>query len=470
MWGNWLTLSRKESRKMTREFGFGKSKQWLLLLIGFFVLGIAASCGSNTDNTESSSEAEPNISYDSISTNDANEGLTENGKDLSAEVLSAGGGGMLFNPQISPFNPDLFTVLADMGGMYISYDAGESWERKYFRNVVYTTCFDPNRENVIYAGGAGLYRSTDNGVSFQMIFPNESDVLEIHNNGESYDVQIYTESRIYPTYLPVCNVMVNPENSDNIFVAAGYATECNIYESKDNGEKFALLGSFTKEKYNPGGSVYELTELFYASESNTLYLGVEDGIYRLNRETGLFEAAVSSSSGLADVTSFRQDDATWFVYVEKDDPHEKSDTGVYATSDFNEFIDLTDMITSDLPTSFAKIYYPGLITFKYCFNHVEANGLDQIYLTNVAMPISSTYPYSICGVLYHHEETTDWLYGNPYKDAISIENPGYYNDDTTCYGITADWDCPGRFIETSQGGILYSPDGEKIYQLSTNST
>lgn len=124
-----------------------------LLLTALLTVGTTIYCESNCVSAQGSSNAADYTTPDQMTMTDVNSGLAEAGKDLTADVLSVGGGGMLFNPQISPHDPDLFTVLADMGGMYISYNSGETWERKYFKNVINTTCFDPNREGVIYAGG-----------------------------------------------------------------------------------------------------------------------------------------------------------------------------------------------------------------------------------------------------------------------------------------------------------------------------
>lgn len=439
-----------------------------LLFTAILLIGTITYCEPIGVHAQDSSEAGDYIKPDQMTIVDVNSGLTETGKNLTADVLSVGGGGMLFNPQISPHDPNLFTVLADMGGMYISYDSGETWERRYLKSVVNTSCFDPNREGVIYAGGAGLYRSTDNGKSFQIIFPNEDDILEMHINGETPDVQFFTKSRVYPQYLPITNVLVNPENSDNIFVAAGYGTECKVYESKDNGNSFALLGSITKEKYNPGGAVYDFTELFYAPENNTLYIGAEDGIFRYNRNTKKFQAVLKSSNGLADVTTFQKDGKTYFVYIDKEKPHEKADSGVYYTTSFKTTRDITDKITANLPTSFWNLYYTSSIDYKYDFSYVEANGLDQIYVSSVSRSSNESYPYNICGLLYYNGKTSNWLYGNPFNDARSIVNVGYWDDDTTCYGISVDWDTPGRFIETTLSGIVYSPYGDEVYQETTD--
>ena len=112
-----------------------EKKVLALLLTALLAIGTIIYCESNCVRAQKSSKAGDYITSEQMTMTDVNSGLTEAGKDLTADVLSVGGGGMLFNPQISPHDPDLFTVLADMGGMYISYDSGETWERKYFKNA-----------------------------------------------------------------------------------------------------------------------------------------------------------------------------------------------------------------------------------------------------------------------------------------------------------------------------------------------
>ena len=91
--------------------------------------------------------------------------------ELKATVLGIGGGGLLFEPTISPFDENTMTVIPDMGGIYVSHNAGVDWKRKNLQGVVQKAFFDPNRKGVVYAGGTGLYRSTDNGDTFNLIFP-----------------------------------------------------------------------------------------------------------------------------------------------------------------------------------------------------------------------------------------------------------------------------------------------------------
>ena len=112
-----------------------RQKRVLAFLISAIIsIGIITDCNSIGAFAGESSDEGDYIKPDQMTVYDVNSGLTEAGKNLTVDILSVGGGGMLFNPQISPHDPNLFTVLADMGGMYISYNSGETWKRKFFKN------------------------------------------------------------------------------------------------------------------------------------------------------------------------------------------------------------------------------------------------------------------------------------------------------------------------------------------------
>lgn len=86
-------------------------------------------------------------------------------------ILGPGGGGAQYIPTISPYDPDMVFVACDMTGSYVTYDGGKSWRQINFKGRVLSYAFDPKERNVVYAGGTGLYRSSDNGHSWELVFP-----------------------------------------------------------------------------------------------------------------------------------------------------------------------------------------------------------------------------------------------------------------------------------------------------------
>jgi len=81
------------------------------------------------------------------------------------------GGGGLYNPVISPHDPNLMMVESDMGGRYVSRDGGRTWtiiHHKQIRSAVRGAppLFHPTKPGVIYAlsgyGANTIYVTTDN--------------------------------------------------------------------------------------------------------------------------------------------------------------------------------------------------------------------------------------------------------------------------------------------------------------------
>src|SRR5437879_85086 len=74
------------------------------------------------------------------------------------KVVGPGGGGAMFNPTISPHDPNTVLVSCDMTGAYISHDGGQSWRMFNLRGVVRFFVFDPLDPKVMYAQATGLWR------------------------------------------------------------------------------------------------------------------------------------------------------------------------------------------------------------------------------------------------------------------------------------------------------------------------
>jgi len=114
---------------------------------------------------------------------------------LKDKILGIGGGGVVFQPKFSPFNDKEMAITVDMGGIYISHNAGESWQRKNLEGVVHAIHYDSSRENVLYVGGSGVYKSNDNGRNFELFFPLDKPPL--------YIVKIYTYTHYACAYTRV---------------------------------------------------------------------------------------------------------------------------------------------------------------------------------------------------------------------------------------------------------------------------
>src|SRR5579864_705273 len=92
----------------------------------------------------------------------------------SFTVVGPGGGGAMFHPTISPRDPREMLVACDMTGSYISHDGGHSWRMFNLRGPVRFFTFDPVDRHTIYAGTEALWRSTDDGATWKLVWPRPS--------------------------------------------------------------------------------------------------------------------------------------------------------------------------------------------------------------------------------------------------------------------------------------------------------
>src|ERR1700682_6852792 len=90
------------------------------------------------------------------------------------KIIGPGGGGAMFHPTISPHDPNTVLVSSDMTGSYITHDAGRSWRMFNLRGTVRFFVFDPSAPKTMYAQVTGLWRSTDDGATWKLVYPKAS--------------------------------------------------------------------------------------------------------------------------------------------------------------------------------------------------------------------------------------------------------------------------------------------------------
>src|ERR1700680_1852496 len=160
-------------------------------------------------------------------------------------VIGPGGGGAMFNPTISPHDPDTVLVSCDMTGSYITHDGGKSWRMFNLRGVVQFFVFDPLDRKVIYAGSNGLWRSQDQGETWSLIYPNPSSIQSIKMSSDHSDEELIAEPN------PLGNITamaIDPSNSKIFYVVAGDRRKgpFALFVSRDGGQ------NWTKEGDLPG--------------------------------------------------------------------------------------------------------------------------------------------------------------------------------------------------------------------------
>lgn len=374
----------------------------------------------------------------------------EASKTLKATKIGIGGGGALFFPAISPHNPNEMYVISDMGGIYISHNKGQDWNRENLYGTVYSGAYDPNREGTIYAGGSGLYRSTDNGDSFELVFPRKDDIIARLIRGD-YGMQYYfTHSKVYDQYKTIKSILVNPEDSNNIFIMSYSEQEGIVYESTDNCESFKEIFRFNTSK---AFSVYtHLNELFYRRETKDLFLINDEEIIKYNLESKEKSSVYKTNTSIVDAETVYENNKTYFIIIEKTNELDNSTAKIYYTDDFVNKTDITSNFTSTAPTSFYDEYNGcGMVTYKYNFKFVVASSLNNIYVAHATEEETTEQGeyWSVTGIIRYHDNVSEYLYGTPFKDQSTLQTRLWDDYNTEAYGLAISKQDEEEFLMTT---------------------
>src|SRR5581483_4094623 len=108
-------------------------------------------------------------------------------------VIGPGGGGAMYNPTFSPHDIHTALINCDMTGAYITHDGGQSWRMFNLRGRVDFFVFDPLSPKTMYAGTTALWRSTDNGESWKLVWPRPSAVRGVRMNSDHAEEEIVAD-------------------------------------------------------------------------------------------------------------------------------------------------------------------------------------------------------------------------------------------------------------------------------------
>src|SRR6202035_1674287 len=132
------------------------------------------------------------------------------------KIIGPGGSGAMFNPTISPHDPNTVLISCDMTGSYITHDGGHTWRMFNLRGVVDFFAFDPLDPKTMYAHATGLWRSTDGGENWNLVYPRPSAVKGVKLNSDHSDEQILAD----PDPLnAIAAFAVDPSNSKILYAA-----------------------------------------------------------------------------------------------------------------------------------------------------------------------------------------------------------------------------------------------------------
>ncbi len=139
-----------------------------------------------------------------------------NGRNDRWGFIGPGGGGAMFNPAIDPADPGHIFVSCDMTGSYVTYDGGKHWRMFNLRDVTRFYVFDRNDSAVVYTGTLNmLFRSSDRGKSWSVLYPGPSDIVAILAQGDHADEVVINRDSIRTD---IEKLAVDPANPQRLFL------------------------------------------------------------------------------------------------------------------------------------------------------------------------------------------------------------------------------------------------------------
>jgi photosystem II stability/assembly factor-like uncharacterized protein len=162
-----------------------------------------------------------------------------NGRNDMWDYTGAGGGGAMFNPAVSPHNPDYAYVACDMTGSYVTINGGKSWRMFSLHAPVRYFAFDPLDSNIVYAKSIALFKSSDRGNTWNIIYPAPSEIKGVIPKGDHAEERLIT---IDSTLRNVLAMAVDPASSHKLSAVIAINQSVGYYTSGDQGI------SWTREK------------------------------------------------------------------------------------------------------------------------------------------------------------------------------------------------------------------------------
>ncbi|MEP7106977.1 MAG: hypothetical protein ABI760_03330 [Ferruginibacter sp.] len=185
------------------------------------------------------------------------------------ETVGYGGGGAMFYPELSPHDPACAFVSCDMTGAYVTYNGGESWRMFNLHGPVHFYVFDPLEPNTVYANSIALFKSTDKGVSWNLLYPLPSETIGLVSKGDHAEEIVVTRDS---TVREVQAFAVDPGNSKKLYAVISIDRAAALYYSFDGGLRWAK----EKDLKDRAKNIYILPSS--SKDNRTLYITGNTGI------------------------------------------------------------------------------------------------------------------------------------------------------------------------------------------------
>ena len=325
--------------------------------------------------------------------------------------IGIGGGGAFLNPMIDPTNENIYYVTSDMGALYYSHNKGATWDRTEARGVFTQTHIAKN--GTVFAGGFGVYTSTNKGKSIELIYP--KDVK--HNVSRCGWNENLMLAENYDNGYVKC---ITTNDTHLYFATVSWEGVMRLIESDYSGNNATILYTTNLGIADPMSDI----EMSIETMNDGIYLSMGQKIGYYNFESNSMVDVYTTSGYIKDMCII--DNKIFFI----DDTTETSKI-LYT----NDFVDFSDILTyNTLTNEFTKYGVSG--TFKWHFHKISGNNFNNIYLAFSSAV--NEYDDTVDGIMKFNGNSFEWVFDSMYKTRFVTEFGGWsYGSHGPFYGIYA---------------------------------
>lgn len=252
-----------------------------------------------------------------------------NGRNDAWGYAGYGGGGAMFYPAVSAFNPDLAFVACDMTGSFVTYNGGESWRMFNLRGPVHFFTLDPLDSNTVYANSIALFKSTDKGKTWKVVYPSATDITAVISKGDHANEILVTKDS---TARQVQALAIDPSNSKKLYAAISIDKKTGFYTSSDGGDHWKKESELAAAAQNifivPSSPQNNRT--IYIATSKGIVTNEAGGNWKMNPSPGGVKKLTTYSGGYDSVQKkFSIYAISGLSYFNPDGDQ----SGIYITSD-----------------------------------------------------------------------------------------------------------------------------------------
>jgi photosystem II stability/assembly factor-like uncharacterized protein len=337
----------------------------------------------------------------------------------------------MFLPAVSPHDPKVGFVACDMTGSYLTSDAGASWRMFNLRNRTSVFSFDPLDRKVMYAYSVGLFRSTDSGMTWQLLYPAPADVRGVAIVGDHAEETLLRRSGPEET---VNALAIDPADSKMLYVAVTADHKSELRISRDWGNTWNAAGALT----SPARSIY--VDPDSPPAYRTLYVAGKSQVSVRENDVWREGESIPGAAFISLSAGFVKTEHKLVVYA-------ATSAGTFQSLDGGAH--WRTLLPNLKPRSIAtSLYHPEIAYLSYSGLKKDGHSYFGVAVTRDS-GATWTYPWSEASQSAANVDQGGWL--NPTFGPGWSEQPFDLgvspNDPNLCYGTDF-----GRTLKTTDGG------------------